>query len=132
MLTLIASSTFTNHLTTWLQSSSENNKNTYLLSFLLNVIQKWKLAQNSYLNCLVTIFSLQILNNKLWRKKINGWELARTKAILIPQSNMKVVWNTCKRKLGRIKPVNPVKTTTNCSFENFQRHLPFTEIHVKF
>ena len=39
MLTLIPSPTFTDHLTTWLQPSTENSKDIFLLSFFLNVIQ---------------------------------------------------------------------------------------------
>ena len=56
MLTLIPSPAFTNHLTTLQQLSNKNNKDMYSSSFQLNVTDRWKPA------CLVTIFSLQIIN----------------------------------------------------------------------
>ena len=48
----------------------------------------------------------------LWGKKFSEWEIAKTKANLKPESNMKDVWNTCKRELGGMKSVNAVKNTT--------------------
>ena len=42
------------------------------------------------------------------------------KAILKPESNMEVVWNTCKKELSGMKSVNAMKTNTKISFENLQ------------
>ena len=48
------------------------------------------------------------MDNKLGRKKLCSWELAKTKANLKPESNLKV-WNTFKNELGGMKPVNAMK-----------------------
>ena len=45
---------------------------------------------------------------------------------------MKVARNACKKEFGEMKSVNPVKSTTQSSDENFQRQLPFREICVKY
>ena len=44
-------------------------------------------------------------------KNLHGWELAKTKANFKPESNMKVVWNTCKKEFGGMKSVSAMKTT---------------------
>ena len=63
-------------------------------------------------------------------KRFCDSELAKSKANIKPESNMKVFWNTFKRELGRMKSVNAMKATTKSSFDNFQRELPFREIYV--
>ena len=65
-------------------------------------------------------------------KNLYDRELAKTKAILKPESNMKVVLNSFKRELGGMRCVITVGTTTKISFENFQRQLLFREIYVKY
>ena len=65
-------------------------------------------------------------------KKLYDWDLAKTKAILKPESNMKVVLSSFKRELGGMRCVITVGTTIKISFENFQRQLLFREIYVKY
>ena len=73
------------------------------------------------------------MNNKLGRKHFYGWKLAKTKGNLKPESSMKIAWNTCDREFGGLTSVSAMKTSTNGSFENFQRQqLPFREIYVKY
>ena len=73
------------------------------------------------------------MNYKLGRKHFYGWKLAKTKGNLKPESSMKIAWNTCNREFGGLTSVSAMKTSTNGSFENFQRQqLPFREIYVKY
>ena len=44
-------------------------------------------------------------------KYFYGWELAKTKANVKPESDIRVLWNTCKKELGGSKSVNAMKTT---------------------